>query len=210
VNRHLICRLVALYPPAFRDRYGTELASLTDELIRGGELTPQLAALNLLGGAALEWGRVLAYSRHAAEAMAVAAIMAVAGTLYVTDHVRPPSTPASVRSASAPAAIRAGTGCAFQAELAGAAATAPWIKAEIKAAAQPGQFSWVLVPATIHAAGKLGTETRPLPVVPPFVSNALASPRSSPAGQCVIWLNPPTAGSLVRPALELIWPEPSS
>jgi hypothetical protein len=210
VNRHLICGLVALYPPAFRDRYGNELASLTDELIRGGELTPLLAALNLLGGAALEWGRVLAYSRHAAEAMAVAAIMAVAGTLYVTGYARPASTPASARSVSAPVTIRPGAGCAL-AEPVGAVATVPWIKAEIKAAAQPGQFSWVLVPVTVHVPGKPGAETRPWPVVaPPSFSNALASPRSSPAGQCVIWLNPPPAGRIVRPGLELILPTPPS
>jgi hypothetical protein len=192
MNRHLMPGLLALYPRAFRDRYGTELASLTDELIRAGEITPLLAALNLLGGAAREWGRVLAYSRHAAQAMAVAAIMAVAGSLYLTSHARPPSTPASVRSVSAPVAIRPSASCVFQAEPAGLVATLLWIKAEIKAAAQPGQFSWVLVPVTVLVPGTLSTQTRPSPVVVlPFVNNALASPRPSPAGQCVIWLTPP-------------------
>jgi hypothetical protein len=119
MNGRVLRGLLALYPRAFRDRYGTEMASLTDELIRGGELTPRQAALSLLGGAALEWGRVLAYSRHAAQAAAVAAIMAVAGSLYLASHARPPSTPAGVRSVSAPAAIVRRAGCAFQVEPAG-------------------------------------------------------------------------------------------
>jgi hypothetical protein len=211
MNRHLMRGLLALYPRAFRRRYGTELASLTDELIRAGEITPLLAALNLLGGAALEWGRVLAYSRHAAEAMAVAAIMAVAGSLYLTSHALPPNPPASARSVSAPAAIRSSAVCFIQAEPAGLVATLPWIKAEIKAAAQPGPFSWVrVVVVTVRVPGKPSTGTRPLPVVMlPHVSNALASPRPSSASQCVIVLNPPPAGWIVPPAPEWIW-QPAS
>jgi hypothetical protein len=80
-------------------------------------------------------------------------------------------------------------------------ATLPWIKAEIKAAAQPGQFSWVLLPATVRVPGKPGTETRPSPVVvPPLAKNALASPGPSPAGRCVISLSPlPRNGAGPRP-----------
>ena len=111
MNRHLMRGLLALYPRAFRDRFGAELASLTDDLISAGEFTPLLAALDLLGGAALEWGRVLACSRHAAQAMAVAAIIAVAGSMYVVGHVRPHNTPASVRGVSAPAFIGPNAGC---------------------------------------------------------------------------------------------------
>jgi hypothetical protein len=210
MNRHLMRGLLALYPRAFRNRYGTELASVTDELIRGGELTPLLAAVNLLGGAALEWGRVLAYSRHAAQAMTVAAIMAVAGSLYVTSHARPPSTPASVHSAGPAAANSPGVGCVFGAVPDSPAATLPWIKADIDGAAKPGPFSWVLVPATVRVPGKLGSQTRPLfVVVLPSVNNAVASPRPSPAGQCVIWLNPAPARWIVRLALELM-PKPAS
>ena len=91
MNGHLMRGLLALYPRAFRDRYGAELASVTDERISAGELTPLLAALNLACGAALEWGRVLFHSRRTVLAMAVAAIMAVAGSLYVASHVRPQS-----------------------------------------------------------------------------------------------------------------------
>jgi hypothetical protein len=68
MNGHLMRVLLALYPRAFRDRYGAELASLTDDLIGAGELSPLLAVFNLVWGAALEWGRVLFYSRRAAQA----------------------------------------------------------------------------------------------------------------------------------------------
>jgi len=111
MNRHLMGGLLALYPRAFRDRFGTELASLTDDLISAGELTPLLATLDLLGGAALEWGRVLACSRHVAQAMTVAAIMAVAGSMYVMTHVRPQHPPASVHGVSAPAVIGSDLRC---------------------------------------------------------------------------------------------------
>jgi hypothetical protein len=219
MNRLLLRGLLALYPRAFRDRYGTELASLTDELIRAGELTPLLAVLNLLGGAALEWRRVLTDSRRAGLAVAAAAIMAaagsfivaVAGIFYVTSDAQPQSTPASGHSVSAPAASLPGAGCVFGVAPAGLVAFLPWTEAETRAAAEPGQFSWVLVPATVRVPGTLSTETRPLPVIVlPFVKSALASPRPSPAGLCVIWLKPPPARWIVRPALEWMVPKPPS
>ena len=102
MNRPLLRALLALYPRPWRDRYGAELASLTGDLISAGEITPLSALLNLAGGAALEWGRVLAGSRRAAAATALAAIMTVAGIFYLTSPARPPSGPASVRSAPEP------------------------------------------------------------------------------------------------------------
>ena len=102
MNRHLLRALLALYPRPWRDRYGAELASLTQDLISAGEITPLSAVLNLAGGAALEWGRVLAGSRRAAAATALAAIMAVTGIVYLTSPARPPGGPASVRSAPQP------------------------------------------------------------------------------------------------------------
>jgi hypothetical protein len=102
MNRPLLRALLALYPRPWRDRYGAELAILTGDLISAGEITPLSALLNLAGGAALEWGRVLAGSRRAAAATALAAIMAVAGIFYLTSPARPPSGPASIRSAPEP------------------------------------------------------------------------------------------------------------
>jgi hypothetical protein len=174
MNRHLMGGLLALYPRAFRDRYGTDLASLTDDLIRAGEFTPLLAALDLLGGAALEWGRVLACSRHAAQAMTVAAIMAVAGSMYVMTHVRPQNTPASVRGVSAPAVIGPNARC---------------------------MVLGVPAPVMEVVPGKLSAGPQPLPVAagvashPPQDQAALQACRSlSPQPAPVSWPDGPADG----------------
>ena len=60
--------LLALYPRAWRDRYGQEAADLADELIRAGDTTPLRAALGLAAAAAAERARTLA--RPAAPAAA--------------------------------------------------------------------------------------------------------------------------------------------
>ncbi len=60
MNRRLVRRLLRLYPRAWRERYGSELASLADELISAGETTPLRAGLNLFAGAAVERWRALA------------------------------------------------------------------------------------------------------------------------------------------------------
>jgi protein-S-isoprenylcysteine O-methyltransferase Ste14 len=51
--------LLWLYPRAWRKRYGAEAAQLTAELVRHGDLTRRRAALDLIAGAGLTWGRVL-------------------------------------------------------------------------------------------------------------------------------------------------------
>jgi hypothetical protein len=56
VNGWPVRRLVALYPRAWRDRYGAEVAGLAEELIREGRTTPLRAGLDLAGGAAIERG----------------------------------------------------------------------------------------------------------------------------------------------------------
>ncbi|HEU5418361.1 MAG TPA: isoprenylcysteine carboxylmethyltransferase family protein [Streptosporangiaceae bacterium] len=48
--------LVAVYPRAWRARYGSEVSGLTGELLRAGDTTPRRAALDLLGGAVAERG----------------------------------------------------------------------------------------------------------------------------------------------------------
>ena len=55
-------RLVALYPRAWRERYGSEVGDLTDELISVGQTTRLRAGIDLAGGAALEHGRALTRS----------------------------------------------------------------------------------------------------------------------------------------------------
>jgi protein-S-isoprenylcysteine O-methyltransferase Ste14 len=70
--------LVALYPRAWRQRYGGEVGDLTDELISGGQTTRLRAGLDLAGGAAIEHGRALTRS-PAAGLGCVAVITAAAG-----------------------------------------------------------------------------------------------------------------------------------
>lgn len=174
MNGHLVRGLLALYPRAFRDRYGAELASLTDELISAGEITPLLAALSLAGGAALEWGRVLFSSRRAVQAMAAATIVAVAGSVYLTSQARPPSPPASAHSGSAlVVTYRSNGSCYSWVGPAGSTASLHQLLAEIKAAAKPGQFSW------------LSMQTLPL-----TGAAAHASSQPSPAGRCVVVIKP--------------------
>ena len=84
MNRRLLGLLLALYPRAWRDRYGAELAGLTEDLINAGEIRPLSAAANLAGGAALEWGRVLAGSRYVVGEVAVAGL--VAGIVFAALH----------------------------------------------------------------------------------------------------------------------------
>lgn len=184
MNRYLARRLLlSLYPRAWRARYGAEVINLTEELISAGETTPLLAALNLVGGAALEWGRVLTGSRRAALAIAVAAITAVAGSFYAAAHTRPQATPASLASAS----------CVFRAGGAGAAVIPGGIEARLKARAKPGQFSPAAVPVRVPspkprtAAAQAGPAAGPC-VMPP----ALCRPGAAEPGRV-----PPPA---VKPA----------
>jgi hypothetical protein len=76
----MIRRLLILYPRAWRDRYGAEVADLADELIRTGETTPARTGLDLLAGAAIAWWQVLA--RWGALALA-GAVIAIGGGVAV-------------------------------------------------------------------------------------------------------------------------------
>jgi protein-S-isoprenylcysteine O-methyltransferase Ste14 len=67
--------LLALYPRAWRDRYGQEVAGLTEELIRAGDTTPLRAGLDLAAAAAAERARAL--SRPAAAGGRAARVPAV-------------------------------------------------------------------------------------------------------------------------------------
>jgi hypothetical protein len=202
MNRRLLRGLLALYPRAFRDRYGAELASLTDDLVSAGEITPLLAALNLLRGAALEWGRVLTDSRRAGLAVGAAAVMAAAGSVIVAaagifsaaSHARPQGTAASVHSVSAPGAIaQPSASCVF---IVKSALGTVQIATGTGAAAKLGRASGVLVPAIILVPATLGADSRPLP-----------HPAAIPA--CVIWATTSVpAGS--NPALGFILPMPPS
>ncbi len=76
MNRRLSRWLMALYPRAFRDRYGQEVSSLTDELIGAGETTPLRAGFDLTFSAVSERGRALSRPRKVlATAMAFAVLL---------------------------------------------------------------------------------------------------------------------------------------
>jgi hypothetical protein len=59
MNRRLKGWLLSLYPRRWRDRYGPEVSSLTDELIDAGETTPTRAGFDLTLSAVTERGRAL-------------------------------------------------------------------------------------------------------------------------------------------------------
>jgi hypothetical protein len=99
MNRHVTRWLLALYPRAWRDRYGAEVVSLTNELIRAGETTPLPAGLNLVAGAAVERARALAGSRSALLVSSAAVIVALAGGAFaITGSARPDPAPRSLAS----------------------------------------------------------------------------------------------------------------
>jgi hypothetical protein len=107
MNRRLVRMLLALYPRAYRDRYGAEVVRLTEELIAAGEITPAEGAVNLAVAAAAERGRALADSRRTAAAMALAVLVALAGSFYVTSHARTPTAASAARAQRAPGALPA-------------------------------------------------------------------------------------------------------
>ena len=194
MNRHLLHGLLALYPQAFRDRYGPELARLTDELISAGEITPLLAVLNLAGGAALEWGRVLTSSRRAALTVAAAAVTAAAGSLilavagisFVTGHARTAGVAASAPSARVVIA-QPGAGCVVWVNTTDPGAVQ--IVSGTNAAAGAGRTAKILVPEVVLVPGTLPTQAGPSSSPVPLPAQL------SLAGPCLMLLAPPSTDS---------------
>jgi protein-S-isoprenylcysteine O-methyltransferase Ste14 len=90
VNR----RLLTLYPRNWRERYGSEVADLADELIAAGDTTPLRAALDLFAGAAAERWRVITSRAVLAPVAGAAAVtggiaLAVTRTLHGAGETRP-------------------------------------------------------------------------------------------------------------------------
>jgi hypothetical protein len=98
MNRHLRRWVLVMYPSAWRDRYGSEVVSLSEELIGTGQTTPLRAGLDLAAGAALERGRALARFPRSAPVLAAAAIMIVGGVAFTV--IQTGSGPASAYSVS--------------------------------------------------------------------------------------------------------------
>ena len=111
MNHRVTRLLLALYPRAWRDRYGAEVASLTDELIRAGETTPLPAGLNLVAGAAVERARALAGSRNALAVMSAAVIIAMVGRVRGDGQRAPGPAPRAWPAATAWRSRRSRSGC---------------------------------------------------------------------------------------------------
>jgi hypothetical protein len=95
MRRRLLRWLLVLYPRAWRDRYGAEVASLNEELIRAGETTPLRAGLGLIAGAAVERGRAPARTRYAVAASAIVLVLVGAGVASAV--TRPPARTAAIQ-----------------------------------------------------------------------------------------------------------------
>jgi len=135
-----------LYPRPWRERYGTEVVRLTQDLIVTGETTRARGALNMMGAALAERGRALAYSSRTAVAMAVAALLAVAGSLYASGHGRPPQPPSAASAAPVQAKL---TRCVVWPEAVGGMVVPAKVKIALWAGTTPRQVARVLVPVEV-------------------------------------------------------------
>jgi hypothetical protein len=149
MNRRLARLLLMLYPRPWRERYGTEVVRLTQDLIVTGETTPARGALNMMGAALAERGRALAYSSRTAVAMVVAALLAVAGSLYASGHGRPPQPPSAASAAPVQAKL---TRCVVWPEAVGGVVVPAKVKIALPAGAKapkPVPVTDVLVPVKV-------------------------------------------------------------
>ena len=101
MSARLVRRLVALYPRAWRDRYGAEVASLAEELISEGKTTRLRAGLDLAGGAAIERGRAL--TRSPAAGLGGAAVITAAAGIGLAVRARGGGAPGRPYFDTAPA-----------------------------------------------------------------------------------------------------------
>ena len=156
MNRRLARLLLMLYPRPWRERYGTEVVRLTQDLIVTGDTTPARGALNMMGSALAERGRALAYSSRTAVAMVVAALLAVAGSFYVSGHGRPPQPPSMASAARMPAKL---TGCVVWPQAIGGVAVPAKLKIALPAGAsapKPVPVTGILAPVKVIVPDRPG------------------------------------------------------
>ena len=156
MNRLLVRLLLMLYPRSWRERYGTEVVRLTQDLIVTGETTPARGALNMMGAALAERGRAMALSSRTAVAMVVAALLAVAGSFYASSHGRPPQPPSAASAARMPAKL---TSCVVWPRAIGGVAVPAKVKIALPTGAKapkPVPITNVLVPVTVIVPGLPG------------------------------------------------------
>ena len=152
MNRQLVRLLLMLYPRPWRERYGTEVARLTQDLIIAGETTPARGALNMMGAALVERGRALTYSSRIAVAMVVTALLAVAGSFYASGHARPPEPPSAAGAAPMQAKL---TRCVVWPQGIGGVAVPARVKIALRVGSRPGQVAHVLVPVEVTVPDRL-------------------------------------------------------
>jgi hypothetical protein len=155
MNRHLVRLLLMLYPRPWRNRYGTEVVRLTQDLIVTGETTPARGALNMMGAALAERGRTLACSSRTAVTMVVAALLAVAGGFYASGHGRPPQPP----SAASARPLAKLTSCVVWPQAIGGVAVPAKVKIALPAGAKapkPVPVTDVLVPVKVIVPDRPG------------------------------------------------------
>jgi protein-S-isoprenylcysteine O-methyltransferase Ste14 len=83
----IACWPLALYPRAWRDRYGVEVAVLMSELVSGGDTSTLAAGVNLTAGALAERGRAVAGDRGTVTAL-LAAVAAAAPVVLAVHAAR--------------------------------------------------------------------------------------------------------------------------
>jgi hypothetical protein len=178
MNRHVIRLLLMLYPRPWRDRYGTEVVRLTQELIATGETTPTGGALNLAAAALAERFRALAASSRTAVAMAVAALLAVAGSFYANSHSRPQKPPSAASTVIGPLTPAKLTSC---------------VKAALLVGGKQAPLKRILVPARVTGPVKVEV-TGPVKVTVPGGSDPakVAAVLKTPHLLCVVTVSQPT------------------
>ena len=152
MNRRLAHLLLMLYPRPWRERYGAEVVRLTQDLIVTGETTPARGALNMMGAALAERGRVLAYSSRTAVAMVVAALLAVAGSFYASSQGRPPPPPGAASAAPIQAKL---TRCVVWPQAIGGVVVPAKVKIALRIGSKPGQVAHVLIPVEVTVPDRL-------------------------------------------------------
>jgi hypothetical protein len=108
MRRLLLRAVLALYPRAWRQRYGQELKDLLDDLDRSGECSRTRMVLGLVAGAAGERARLFLTPtvRIAAVAVIAGAVAVVAlVTVSASGHITGTTTAAALQADSGPAQV---------------------------------------------------------------------------------------------------------
>jgi protein-S-isoprenylcysteine O-methyltransferase Ste14 len=152
--------LIYLYPPSWRKRYGQEAAQLTAELVHHQDLSRRRAALDLVVGAGLAWGRRLNQPggvdlavRNAAFTLVVPGVGGFWLPWWLASRPGHPAAPASAVAWAAVPVIAAGVAlylwCVWSFATVGRGTPGPWDAPTRFVAAGP--YRWVRNPIYVAA-----------------------------------------------------------